>query len=87
MGTKPRAPAGLGGRGRPNGLRELRKNALMTQQELAAALGVDQKRISQWENGEVRPRPANLRRLCDALKVTPRELLDALEEVEGKAAA
>ena len=65
-----------------NGLRELRKNALLTQQELADALGTHLRVVQKWEGGEARPRPANLRRLCEVLGVTPRELLAALEQPE-----
>ena len=68
-------------------LRELRRRAMLTQQELADRLGVDQRRIHEWESGTAMPRPVNQRRLCEALGVTSAELLDALEGTEGKAAA
>ena len=72
---------------RSTGLKELRRQAMLTQQELAERVGVHYRRIQEWESGAASPRPVNQRRLAEALGVTPRELLTALEEVEGKAAA
>jgi len=67
-----------------NGLRRLRERRFMTQVQLAAALGLQrQATISAWESGEDRPRPENMRRLCEALGVTADELLAALDVVEG----
>ncbi len=69
-----------------NGLGALRQQAVLTQRELAAALGVHPRLISKWENGEARPRPANIRKLAEALGITPREVLAALgrpEEAES----
>jgi transcriptional regulator with XRE-family HTH domain len=64
----------------------------MTQQELAAAVGVKKyQQVHRWETGQAYPRPAQLRKLCEVLEVTPDELLAALAEQgpaeEGKAAA
>ncbi len=74
-----------------NGLRELRRRKLMTQQELAELVGVKKyQTVLRWETGQAYPRPAQLRRLCAVLEVTPAELLEALAEQdaeEGKAAA
>ncbi len=74
-----------------NRLRELRRRKLLTQQELAAAVGVKKyQTVQRWESGAAYPRPAQLRRLCEVLEVTPDELLAALAEQapeEGKAAA
>ncbi len=63
-----------------NGLRELRRRKLMTQQELAERVGVKKyQTVLRWENGQAYPRPAQLRRLCEVLEVTPAELLAALD--------
>ena len=74
-----------------NRLRELRRRKLMTLQELARAVGVKQyQTVQRWESGVAYPRPAQLRKLCEVLEVTPDELLAALAEQapeEGKAAA
>ncbi len=67
-----------------NGLRRLRERRFMTQAQLAAALGLKrQATISRWESGEDRPRPENMRRLCEALGVSADELLAALDTVES----
>ena len=75
-----------------NRLRELRRRKLLTQQELAAAVGVKKyQTVQRWESGAAYPRPAQLRKLCQVLEATPDELLAALAEQvpaeEGKAAA
>ena len=75
-----------------NRLRELRRRKLMTQQELARAVGVKRyQTVQRWELGTAYPRTAQLRKLCAVLEVTPDELLAALAEQvpaeEGKAAA
>ena len=75
-----------------NRLRDLRRRKLMTQQELAQAVGVKRyQTVQRWESGTAYPRTAQLRKLCAVLEVTPDELLAALAEQvpaeEGKAAA
>lgn len=75
-----------------NGLRELRRRKLLTQKELAEAVGVRKyQTVHKWETGQAYPRAAQLRKLCAVLEVTPDELLAALAEQvpadEGKAAA
>lgn len=71
-------------------LRELRRLKLLTQQELAREVGIKKyQTVQRWEAGEARPRPAQLRKLCEVLGITPSELLAALDETEamGKLAA
>ena len=71
-------------------LRELRRLKLMTQKELAQAVGVRKyQTVHNWEIGLAYPRPAQQRRLCEVLGVTPEELLAALDQsaAEGKAVA
>jgi DNA-binding transcriptional regulator YiaG len=61
-------------------LRSLRRDAVLTQQELADRIGVQQRMVSKWENGETMPRPTNIRKLAEALEVEPREVLAALQQ-------
>ena len=70
-------------------LRDLRRLKLLTQKELAEAVGVQWVTAQRWEAGTRYPRPAQQRKLCEVLGVTPEELLAALDQSaeEGKAAA
>ena len=45
------------------GVRRLRRELRLTQQELAAQLGVRQQTVSEWETGLYRPRGASARLL------------------------
>ena len=67
-------------------LRAWRMRRFLTQKELAAKIGVPYHTVQRWEGGQAFPRPGHLRKLCEALEVTPDELLTP-EELEGKAAA
>lgn len=66
-----------------NGLRRLRERRLLTQADLAKALGARQASISAWETGGERPSIASMRKLCEVLGVTPDEVLSALEEKDS----
>ena len=70
-------------------LKELRRRRLLTQKELAERVGVRHQSVQYWEAGTRYPRPAQQRRLREALEVSPEELLAALDQsaAEGKAAA
>ena len=70
-------------------LRELRRRRLLTQKELAEAVGVQWATAQRWESGARYPRPVQQRKLCEVLGVMPEELLAALDEsaAEGKEAA
>ncbi len=46
-------------------LKSLRKNARLTQGELAKIVGVDQRTVSAWENGVCEPSFEMLARLCE----------------------
>ncbi|WP_158272150.1 helix-turn-helix domain-containing protein [Marinicauda salina] len=54
-------------------LRQLRRRLGVTQEALAAELGVSQALVSRWENGEIRPSRSNRRRL-EALLANPRHV-------------
>ena len=45
-------------------LRDLREQAVLTQQEVAHQMGVTDNSVSHWELGQQRPRVANIRNLA-----------------------
>ena len=51
-------------------LKDLRKNAGMTQKQLAAVMGVDQRTISAWEKGICEPSFQMLAILCELFNET-----------------
>ena len=57
-------------------LRELRKRAGLTQEELAERVDVHLNTISRWENGIDTPKTFKIKRLADALHVSELELLN-----------
>jgi transcriptional regulator with XRE-family HTH domain len=67
-------------------LRELRLRRALTLRELGALSAVAYDTIHGIETGRHQPRPSTLRKLADALGVTP-DAFFADEEDEGKAAA
>jgi transcriptional regulator with XRE-family HTH domain len=67
-------------------LRAWRMRRFLTQKGLAEKVGVPYQTIQRWESGQSFPQPRRLKRLCDALDVTPDELLTP-EELAGKARA
>lgn len=58
----------------PN-LARIRKLRFLTQAQLAEQIGTTQQVIQRWEAGRSNPRPSYLRKLCEALKVEPAELV------------
>ena len=56
-------------------IQHLRKNAGMTQKELAEKLSISFQSVSKWENGDALPDTAILLRLCDELGTTADRLL------------
>jgi transcriptional regulator with XRE-family HTH domain len=68
-----------------NWLRELRRRKLLTQKELAGAVGTSYQTVQRWESGESMPRPPALRKLCEVFGITPDELLAALDDPSGEA--
>ncbi len=57
-------------------IRKYREAKKITQKQLAALIGVTGSRVSNWEQGINRPDVDILSRLCNALSVSPSELLD-----------
>jgi transcriptional regulator with XRE-family HTH domain len=61
-------------------LRSLRRQRLLSQQELATQAGVSKATIVGIESGKTRPYPATLRKLAKALGVEQSELAGYLED-------
>ncbi len=68
-------------------MKELRRQKLLTQKELADRVEVEYQTVQRWESGARHPRPVQLRKLCAVLDVTPSQLLAALDETRAVAAA
>lgn len=70
-------------------IQELRKAKNITQRELADIIGVSDKTISKWENGNSLPDTSLLMALCSALDISVNELLSCKklmkEEYSSKA--
>ncbi len=60
-----------------------RKGKNLTQQQLAAKLGVSNKTISKWETGKCMPDYSVVKSLCEELEITVAELMDG-EEADEK---
>jgi transcriptional regulator with XRE-family HTH domain len=59
-------------------LRELRvPRGFRTARSLAHALGIDENRYTRYERAEVEPSLDLIRRICEALRLTPNDLLGA----------
>ena len=56
-------------------LRQLRKQSLMTQEELATRSGVAVSTIIRIERNQVEPHGSTIRKLAEALRVEPQELV------------
>lgn len=61
-------------------LRQIRQDAGLTQEDLAAKLGRPQSFVSKYESGERRLDVLELREVCKALKIT---LTGFVEKLEG----
>jgi transcriptional regulator with XRE-family HTH domain len=57
-------------------LRQYREARGMNQKEFAKSIGVGGARVSNWEQGLNRPDVDILAKICEALNVSPSELLD-----------
>ena len=56
-------------------IKEVRKKAGLTQKELGERLGVSYQSIAQWENNLRKPKYDTLKRIAEALDVSPMDLL------------
>lgn len=65
-----------------NGLIKKRREAGLTQSELAEKINVSQPTIAMWENGGAMPTAAKLPHLAEALNCTIDELFGRTEESE-----
>jgi transcriptional regulator with XRE-family HTH domain len=62
-------------------LRQLRRERLLTQQQLADTAGLGPNEVSRIESGKVKsPRFDTIRKLATALDMDPAELVKGLEE-------
>jgi transcriptional regulator with XRE-family HTH domain len=64
------------------GLRNLRRRAVMSQEDLAEKSGVARDTISKLETGQRGAYPSTIRKLADGLEVEPRMLLGGVEYLE-----
>lgn len=55
-------------------IKELRRNAGLTQEELAEDIGIEANNLSRIENGKNYPSPENLGKIADALDAEVHEL-------------
>ena len=62
-------------------IRDARKNAGMTQTELAQKLNVPFQSISQWERDLRNPKFDTIQRIADALEIHPFDLMGIDEEM------
>ncbi len=60
-------------------LRDLRKRALMTQEQLAERSGIAVSTVIRIERNQVEPRGGTIRKLAEALGVPPYELVKTEE--------
>ena len=65
-------------------LRDLRRRAIMSQEDLAAKSGVARDTISKLETGQRRAYPSTVRKLAARLDVQPRMLLGGVEYLDEK---
>ena len=63
-------------------LRDLRRRAILSQEELATKSGVARDTISKLETGQRRAYPSTIRKLAAGLDVEPRMLLGGVEYFE-----
>ena len=63
-----------------NQLYEKRKQAGLSQRQVAHLVGVSDKAVSKWENGRAKPTTDTLRKLAALYRVSVEELLNAREE-------
>lgn len=57
-------------------IKRARKNAGLTQKQLADAIGVYPKDVSRWERGERTPAADYIKKICITLKLSADDLLE-----------
>lgn len=67
-----------------NQIFELRKEAKITQEELAEQLGVSDKAVSKWENGSSKPTTDNIRKLAHFFDISVDSLLTLKDDVTSE---
>lgn len=65
-------------------MKKARTEAGLSQIALANKLGVSQKDISRWENGERVPTIQSLKKFCEVLKISADEILDIKHTTESE---
>lgn len=65
-----------------NNIREKRKQADLTQEQLAKALAIDRSTVAKWESGESMPRAQMLPKLAEILECTIDEIFKVKEQEE-----
>lgn len=65
-------------------IKELRKAANLTQEQLAQGIGVQRSVISKYESGTIEPSLAQIKKIADFFNVPWYELLGAADEWAGK---
>lgn len=68
-----------------NRIREARKNAKLTQAELARQVGVTQGTVTQWETGRTAPKLHTMLTLARTLNVSVEYLIGDGGQADGKA--
>lgn len=70
-----------------NNIREKRKQADLTQEQLAKALAIDRSTVAKWESGESMPRAQILPKLAEILECTIDEIFKVKEQEEVRDAS
>lgn len=65
-------------------LRDLRRRAVMSQEQLAARSGVARDTISKLESGHRKAYPSTIQKLATGLNVEPRMLLGGIDYLDGE---
>ena len=64
-------------------IKELRKKARLSQEELGNAIGISRQSVTAWETGKAEPDGYNVRALAEALNTTAAYLLGEAEPADS----
>ena len=67
-----------------NGIKQLRENRLMTQEQIAIATGISVVTISRIENGKVNPSFKTLKLLANILETPAEQMREMIVSSQGK---